>query len=109
MTAAQSCPAAIALPRAGRLHPFSLIRQAGVSAACLQRLERYRRKRERQGAAVLLLSWPDGTWCVLALHAGHLRAVLLSDEQKADAYRQASELTNVNRLPLLAIRFDSHA
>lgn len=98
-----------AQPHAARLHPFGIIHQIGLSQTSRTRLDRYRHKRERQGAAMVILSWGDGTWCALALHADHPPAAVLGNEQKAAAYREARTLIGRGCLPLLALRFDSNA
>lgn len=104
-----TCSSNHAQPHAARLHPFGIIHQICLSQTSLTRLDRYRRKRERQGAVLVILSWADATWCALALHAGHLPATVLGDEQKAAAYREARTLIGGGCLPLLALRFDSNA
>ena len=98
-----------AQPHAAQLHPFGIIHRIGLSQAGRTRLDRYRRKRERQGAVLVILSWVDGTWCALALHTRHLPVAVLGDEQKAAAYHEARALIESCYLPLLALRFDSNA
>jgi hypothetical protein len=75
----------------------------------MQRLERYRQRRAKQGASIEVLSWPDGTWCVLALHAGPLGIVALDDEHQHELYQNAGMMIRDGCLPLLALRFDPHA
>lgn len=92
------------LARSGHLHPFETLRQTGLSATSLTRCNRYRRKRERQGARVALMVWPDGTWCVLAMHPTRAGLVVLGDDSKADAYEDARQMIRDGFLPLLALR-----
>ena len=82
---------------------FEVLRRVGLSSACVHRLERYRRRQQKRGAAVLVLSWPDGTWCVLALHLPSLCPPVLTSERIADAYTCAFEWLAANRLPLLVL------
>ena len=95
-------PLAFADACRGMPQPFEVLRRVGLSSACMRRLERYGRSKQRQGAAVL--SWPDGTWCVLALHLPLLSAQVLTSEQIADAYACAFEWIAANTLPLLVLR-----
>lgn len=83
---------------------FEVLRRVGLSSAYMRRLERYRRRQQKQGAAVLVLSWPDGTWCVLALHLPPLCPPVLTSEQIADAYTCAFEWIAAGKLPLLVLR-----
>nr|WP_286949085.1 hypothetical protein [Pseudomonas sp. UBA6718] len=83
---------------------FEVLRRVGLSSTCMHRLERYRRRQQKQGAAVLVLSWPDGTWCVLALHLSPLCPLVLTREQIADAYTCAFEWIAAGKLPLLVLR-----
>ena len=53
---------------------------------------------------MLVLSWPDGVWCVLALHLPPLCPPVLTSEQIADAYTRAFEWIAANKLPLLVLR-----
>lgn len=82
---------------------------ANHGAAHLARCERYRRKRERLGARVALLSWPDGTWCVLAMHPTRAGLVVLGDDSKTDAYDEARRMMQNDLLPLLALRQEFNA
>ncbi len=83
---------------------FEVLHRVGLSSTCMRRLERYRRRQQKQGAAVLVLSWADGTWCVLALHLLPLCPPVLTGEQMADAYTCAFEWIAANKLPLLVLR-----
>lgn len=84
--------------------PFEVLRRVGLSSTCMHRLERYRRRQQKHGAVVLVLSWPDGTWCVLAVHLPPLCPPALTSEQVADAYTCAFEWIAANKLPLLVLR-----
>ncbi|RRV39829.1 hypothetical protein EGJ86_10375 [Pseudomonas sp. o96-267] len=99
----QSNPAGCGTPQ-----PFEIIHQIGFSAACIRRLERYRRRQVERGAQVLVLSWPDGTWCVLALHLPPLIAAALTTEQMADAYTEARQMIAGGYLPLLTLRLERY-
>lgn len=83
--------------------PFELLRHSGISKACIGRLERYRRRQQAKGAEVLLIAWPDGTWCLLALHYAQLLPALTSG-QIADAYAEAFDWIAAEQLPLLVLR-----
>lgn len=97
-------PLAFQDARRGVPQSFEVLRRVGLSSTCMHRLERYRRRQQKQGAAVLVLSWPDGTWCVLALHLPPLCPPVLTSEQIADAYTRAFEWIAANKLPLLVLR-----
>lgn len=97
------------MPTPCRLADFALLRQVGLSRACMQRLERYRRRHAKQGAGILVLFWPDGTWCVLAIHAGALGMVVLDDGRKSELYQDARMMIRTSYLPLLALRFAPQA
>ena len=97
-------PLVFADARRGVPQSFEVLRRVGLSSTCMHRLERYRRRQQKQGAAVLVLSWPDGTWCVLALHLPPLCPPVLTGEQMADAYTCAFEWIAANKLPLLVLR-----
>jgi len=94
----------VTLSRSGHLQPFETLRQSGLSATSLNRCNRYRRKRERQGARVALMVWPDGTWCVLAMYPAGPGVVVLGDDSKAEAYEDARQMIRDGFLPLLALR-----
>ena len=91
----------------GNLLPFERLHQAGMSRACMMRLERYRRRQQAQGAEVLLIAWPDGTWGLLALHCPQLLPALTSG-QIADAYTEAFDWIAAEQLPLLVLRHRFH-
>lgn len=91
------------------LHPFPLLRQIGLSQATMQRLIRYRNKHESLGRAVAVMTWPDGTWCVLAMHTENFCLVAIEDGQKAAAYGDARSMIEGGYLPLLHMRWEFHA
>lgn len=91
------------------LHPFSLLRQIGLSPATMQRLIRYRNKHESLGRAVVVMTWPDGTWGVLAMHTEKFSLVAIDDDQKAAAYEDARSMNEDGYLPLLNLRWEFHA
>ena len=89
--------------------PFSILRQIGLSSVCMQRLERFRTKHERCNRVVGVLSWPDGTWCALAMHTETCGAVVIDEGQKIEAYEDARLQLNGGFLPLLSLRWEFHA
>lgn len=97
------------LARKAVLQPFPVLRQIGLSSACMQRLERYRSKHERLSHTVGVLSWPDGTWCAVAMHTEKLGHVTIDDGQKTDAYEDACSMIDAGYLPLLSLRWEFHA
>lgn len=91
------------------LKPFSVLRKIGLSAKCMQRLERYRTKHERLQRVVGVLRWPDGTWCALALHSEKLSALIIDEGQQEAAYEDARSMIEGDFLPLLSLRWELHA
>jgi len=91
------------------IQPFSILRQIHFSSRSMQRLERYRTKHERLDRAVAIISWPDGTWCALAMHIEKLSAVSFDGDQKQDAYEEARSMIDSGYLPLLSLRYELHA
>ena len=91
------------------LKPFSVLRKIGLSATCMQRLERYRTKHERLRRVVGVLRWPDGTWCALALHSERLSALIIDEGQQEAAYEDARSMIEGDFLPLLSLRWELHA
>ncbi|WP_447096383.1 hypothetical protein [Pseudomonas sp. CF10PS3] len=91
------------------MHPFSVLRRIGFSAATMQRLERYRGRQDRKGRVVSVLSWADGTWCALALHCEKLGAVIVDEGQQTEAYEDARSMIHDGFLPLLNLRWEAHA
>jgi hypothetical protein len=91
------------------LKPFSVLREIGLSANHMQRLERYRTKHERLHRVVGVLQWPDGTWCALAIHSEKFSAVIFDDGQNLAAYEDARSMIDGDFLPLLSLRWEVHA
>lgn len=91
------------------MHPFSVLRRIGFSAATMQRLERYRGRQDKQGRVVSVLSWADGTWCALALHCEKSGAVIVDEGQQTEAYEDARSMIHDGFLPLLNLRWETHA
>jgi len=91
------------------LRPFSVLRKIGLSSSHMQRLERYRSKHERLNRVVGVLRWPDGTWCVLAIHSEKFNAVIVDEGQQAAAYEDARSMIDGDFLPLLSLRWETHA
>lgn len=86
--------------------PVELLQSAGLSNQTLRKLRRFQQAQERQGAAVVLLRWPDRTWCVLAQHFGPLAAALTLDDDTAHAaYEDARAMLRDGYLPKLVARF----
>ena len=91
------------------LQPFSILRRVGLSSVCMQRLERYRTRHERLNRVVGVLSWPDGTWCVLAMHTEKFSAVVIDEGQKVEAYEDARSCLDGDYLPLISLVWEFHA
>lgn len=91
------------------LQPFSILREIGLSPACMQSLERYRTKHERLNRVVGVLSWPDGTWCALAMHTEKFSAVIIDEGQQNDAYEDARSSLDDGYLPLISLHWKFHA
>lgn len=91
------------------LRPFSVLREIGLSASYMQRLERYRTKHERLNRVVGVLKWPDGTWCALAMHTEKFSAVIVDEGQQAAAYEDARSMIDGDFLPLLSLHWEVHA
>lgn len=106
------------IPLQARLQPFGTIHRAGLSLKTVRRIERYRSKQRQAGAAVELVSWPDGVWCVLAMLPADslpetitcrpppLQAAVFDDRHKLDAYRDAKQMVRDGYLPLLTLSRD---
>ncbi|UVL30239.1 hypothetical protein [Pseudomonas donghuensis] len=88
------------------IYAFHVLRQIGLSAGSMRKLDRYRHRQEKLGATVMVLSWPDGTWCVLAFYAGPLAVgiVALDDYHKRGLYEDACMMIRDNYLPMLTLR-----
>ena len=91
------------------MHPFSVLRQIGFSNRLMQRLERYRSQQDKQGRVVGVLSWADGTWCALSLHCEKIGAVIVDEGQQTQAYQDARSMLSGGLLPLLSLRWETHA
>ncbi|MGG7670867.1 hypothetical protein [Pseudomonas sp. WC2] len=91
------------------LRPFSVLREIGLSASHMQRLEHYRTKHERLNRVVGVLKWPDGTWCALAIHSEKFSAVIVDEGQQTAAYEDARSMIDGDFLPLLSLRWETHA
>lgn len=99
----------ISLIRKSTINPFEILREIGFSATRMKRLEKLRQRHEALGHALMVLSWPDGIWCVLILHTERLGAVALDDFEKAEAYHDARQMVCENITPILYLRFELHA
>jgi len=91
------------------MHPFSVLRRIGFSPCVMQRLERYRSQQDKRGRVVSVLSWADGTWCTLSLHCEKTGAVVVDEGQQVDAYEYARSMLSGGFLPLLSLRWETHA
>lgn len=91
------------------IHPFSVLRQIGFSPRLMQRLERYRSQQDKQGHVVSVLIWADGTWCALSLHCEKIGAVIADEGQQTQAYEDAHSMLSGGFLPLLSMRWETHA
>lgn len=91
------------------VHPVEVLQSAGLSNRSLGKLRRFQGKQEQQGAAVVVLHWPDHTWCVLAQHYGPLAlAIALDDDTARAAYEDARLMLRDGYLPKLVARFHSY-
>ncbi|MBK5300506.1 MULTISPECIES: hypothetical protein [Gammaproteobacteria] len=91
------------------MHPFSVLRRIGFSPRLMQCLERYRSQQDKQGRVVSVLSWADGTWCALSLHCEKTGAVIVDEGQQTQAYEDARSMLSDGFLPLLSLRWETHA
>jgi hypothetical protein len=91
------------------LSQFSTLRQIGLSTRSMQRLERYRTKNERLNRVVAVLSWPDGTWCALAMQTEKFKAVVIDEGQQVEAYEDARSQIDAGYLPMLSLRWEFNA
>ena len=89
--------------------PFRVLRKIGFSASRIARFERLRRRHEALGRALIVVSWPDGVWCVLILHAKWFGAVALDQLEKSYAYREARQMVSESITPILHLRHEIHA
>ncbi|MHB0817277.1 hypothetical protein ACYCFK_03195 [Stutzerimonas stutzeri] len=91
------------------IRPAEVLQQMGFGQPVRRKLRRFQRTHEQQGAAVVLLHWPDGTWCVLAQHAGPLAHVIaLDDDLLLAAYEDARSMLHSGHLPKLVARFQPY-
>ncbi|MDX9670858.1 MULTISPECIES: hypothetical protein [unclassified Pseudomonas] len=91
------------------MHPFSVLRRIGFSTRLMQRLERHRSQQEKRGRVVSVLSWDDGTWCALSLHCEKTGAAIVDEGQQTQAYEDARSMLRGGFLPLLSLRWETHA
>lgn len=89
--------------------PFRVLRKIGFSASRITRFERLRRRNEALGRALIVVSWPDGVWCVLILHTERLGAVALDEQEKFYAYHEARQMVSESIAPILHLRHEIHA
>lgn len=97
------------LPQKAIIRPFRVLRKIGFSASRIARFERLRRRHEALGRALIVVSWPDGVWCVLILHAKWFGAVALDQLEKSYAYREARQMVSESITPILHLRHEIHA
>ena len=97
------------LPQKAIIRPFRVLRKIGFSASRIARFERLRRRHEARGRALIVVSWPDGVWCVLILHTEWFRAVALDQLEKSYAYREARQMVSESITPILHLRHEIHA
>ena len=97
------------LPQKAIIRPFRVLRKIGFSASRIARFERLRRRHEARGRALIVVSWPDGVWCVLILHTEWFGAVALDQLEKSYAYREARQMVSESITPILHLRYEIHA
>nr|WP_314400529.1 hypothetical protein [Pseudomonas lundensis] len=97
------------LPQKAIIRPYRVLRKVGFSASRIARFERLRRRHEALGRALIVVSWPDGVWCVLILHTEWFRAVALDQLEKSYAYREARQMVSESITPILHLRHEIHA
>ena len=97
------------LPQKAIIRPFRVLRKIGFSASRIARFERLRRRHEARGRALIVVSWPDGVWCVLILHTEWFEAVALDQLEKSYAYREARQMVSESITPILHLRHEIHA
>ena len=96
-------------PSLSKLRPFQALHEVGFSKTRIQRFERLRRKHEHRGRTLGVLSWPDGVWCLLIMHADQLGVVVLGKAQAADAYHDARQMIRDGYSPVLTLRHERDA
>jgi hypothetical protein len=89
--------------------PFRVLRKIGFSASRITRFERLRRRHKALGRALIVVSWPDGVWCVLILHTERFGAVALDEQEKFYAYHEARQMVSESIAPILHLRHETHA
>ncbi len=89
--------------------PFRVLREIGFSTSSITRFEKLRRRHEALGHALIVVSWPDGVWCALVLHAEWIGAVALDEYEKSYAYREARQMVRESITPILHLRYEIHA
>ena len=99
----------MSLPQKATIRPFHVLRKIGFSASRIARFERLRRRQEALGRALIIVSWPDGVWCVLILHTEWFGAVALDQLEKSYAYREARQMVSESITPILHLRHEIHA
>ncbi|WP_426247880.1 hypothetical protein [Pseudomonas sp. TWR3-1-1] len=97
------------LPQKAIIRPYRVLRNIGFSASRIARFERLRRRHEALGRALIVVSWPDGVWCVLILHTEWFGAVALDQLEKSYAYREARQMVSESITPILHLRHEIHA
>lgn len=97
------------LPQKAIIRPYRVLRKIGFSASRIARFERLRRRHEARGRALIVVSWPDGVWCVLILHTEWFGAVALDQLEKSYAYREARQMVSESITPILHLRHEIHA
>ena len=97
------------LIRKTTISPFEILREIGFSASRMKRFEKLRQRHEAMGRALMVLSWPDGIWCVLILHTERLGVVVLDDVETAEVYHDARQMVCESITPILHLRFELHA
>jgi len=96
-------------PLKANIRPFQVLRKIGFSASRIARFERLRRHHEALGRALIVVSWPDGVWCVLILHTERFGAVVLDEQEKFYAYHEARQMVSESITPVLHLRHEIHA
>ena len=97
------------LPQKAIIRPFRVLRKIGFSASRIARFERLCRGHEALGRALIVVSWPDGVWCVLILHTEWFGAVALDQLEMSYAYREARQMVSESITPILHLRHEIHA
>ena len=97
------------LPQKAIIRPYRVLRKIGFSASRIARFERLRRRHEARGRALIVVSWPDGVWCVLILHTEWFEAVALDQLEKSYAYREARQMVSESITPILHLRHEINA